>query len=475
DEHYGTLETYKNLSHELHSRGMYLIQDVVVNHTGNFFYYQNNEYNPSDPTQNFVRNENSVPTTAPVQAPFDRNNALNPDHLADEIYHFTPTIRDQGNDFEVENYQLADLDDLNTENPVVREALRDSFAYWIAEVGVDGFRLDTAKYVSHDYWNDFIHRGEGDGTPGMNAVAASTGRDDFFSFGEVFNGSAPFDDSGEQKVTSYLGTPDTPEISAVLNFPLHFTLNDVFAGGAATARLGYRIEKHIDTSLFRDPQRTPMFIDNHDVSRFLSKGSVAGLKQALVLMFSLPGIPIIYQGTEQGLSITRPAMFEGGWNPNNDADGDNVADSALFDRDAELYQHIRALTEMRKANAILTRGETSVLISSQAGPGLFALQRSLDGQDAYILFNTADEPILLAEFATSLPKGGKLELLIGEGVSGDIVVGDNGAFTVELDPRAFAVLVTTGEVEKVDAPELSLTIDTKLNGGQFSEDITIFG
>jgi glycosidase len=37
DEHYGTLEDYQRLSHELHQRNMYLIQDIVVNHTGIFF------------------------------------------------------------------------------------------------------------------------------------------------------------------------------------------------------------------------------------------------------------------------------------------------------------------------------------------------------------------------------------------------------------------------------------------------------
>ncbi len=46
DEHLGTLETYQALSDALHRRGMYLIQDVVPNHMGNFFQYSS--YDPCE-------------------------------------------------------------------------------------------------------------------------------------------------------------------------------------------------------------------------------------------------------------------------------------------------------------------------------------------------------------------------------------------------------------------------------------------
>ncbi|MCF1438394.1 MAG: hypothetical protein LPD71_06495, partial [Shewanella sp.] len=52
DPHFGTLEDYKALSDGLHRRGMYLIQDIVVNHTGNFFGYEG-VYDSADTTKNF--------------------------------------------------------------------------------------------------------------------------------------------------------------------------------------------------------------------------------------------------------------------------------------------------------------------------------------------------------------------------------------------------------------------------------------
>ena len=72
------------------------------------------------------------------------------------------------------NYQVSDLDDLNTENPAVRTALRDSYGYWIKEVGVDAFRVDTVKYVPHDFWHDFFYSTDAD-APGMMAVAQVDG------------------------------------------------------------------------------------------------------------------------------------------------------------------------------------------------------------------------------------------------------------------------------------------------------------
>lgn len=55
DEHYGNLDDYQNLSRNLHARDMYLIQDIVVNHTGIFFYYDG-PYDAKDVSKNFKLN-----------------------------------------------------------------------------------------------------------------------------------------------------------------------------------------------------------------------------------------------------------------------------------------------------------------------------------------------------------------------------------------------------------------------------------
>ena len=190
DEHYGTLADYQTLSSELHHKGMYLIQDVVVNHTGNFFTYQG-EYDASDVSKNFVLNEQSLPGSAPSQYPFNLNDVNNPEHRDAAIYNWTPNIQNFSLKKQETTYQTADLDDINTQNPVVRKALKDSFGYWIKEAGVDAVRIDTAKYVEKEFYEDFLHAPDG-----LNAVAKSTGRDNFLSFGEINQTSAPLSDNG---------------------------------------------------------------------------------------------------------------------------------------------------------------------------------------------------------------------------------------------------------------------------------------
>ena len=63
----------------------------------------------------------------------------------------------------------------------------------------------------------------------------------------------------------------------------------------------------------RQPHLMPSFVDNHDVDRFLAGGSEAALKQALLAMLTLPGIPVIYYGTEQGFTLQRASMFAAGY------------------------------------------------------------------------------------------------------------------------------------------------------------------
>src|SRR4029079_9674217 len=132
----------------------------------------------------------------------------------------TPAIADYTDPVQEKTWQTSDLDDLNTTNPGVRKALRKSYGDWIANVGVDAFRIDTARFVEQDFWHDFLYAEDAD-APGMHVVAAATGRHDFLAFGEVFQTSDPMDDGGDRIVASYLGTPAEPGLDAVLGFPLY--------------------------------------------------------------------------------------------------------------------------------------------------------------------------------------------------------------------------------------------------------------
>ena len=77
DPHLGTLADYQRLSRKLHGAGMYLVQDIVLNHTGNWFDYEGG-WDPSDPAAHFRLIADGRGASAPTQWPFSQNDARDP-------------------------------------------------------------------------------------------------------------------------------------------------------------------------------------------------------------------------------------------------------------------------------------------------------------------------------------------------------------------------------------------------------------
>lgn len=435
DRHFGTLTDYRRLSDALHRRGMYLVQDVVVNHTGNFFTYRN-RWQAGDPAHGYEPHDRTAPVPRPSQPPFDLNDPRDPKQRRAGIYHWTPDVADYSDPNQELNFQMSGLDDLNSENPVVRNALRDSFGFWVREVGVDALRIDTAFYVPPEFFTDFLHARDPK-APGLAEAARRTGRRDLHVFGEGFGIDRPFDDTQARKIERYMTGPDGRQVlPGMINFPLYGALGDVFARGRPTAELAHRIEATM--RLHARPHLMPTFVDNHDVDRFLAGGSQAALKQALLAMFTLPGIPTVYYGTEQGFTQSRAAMFAAGW-------GSGGRDH--FDTAAPLYQYIASLAQLRRAHRLFSRGVPAVLKSETAGAGALAWRTTHEGRSALVVFNTADRETLLDDLDTGLPEGTVLRPVFAlDGVPGQaLVVGPHGKLTRALGARGGWVWQVTDE------------------------------
>lgn len=467
DAHLGTLEDYQRLSRALHGRGMYLVQDIVLNHTGNFFGYDG-PYNPQQPTNNFVLFEAPTSRQAkPSQYPFDQIDARDPKQAAVAAYHFTPSIQDPNRPGEETSYQVGQLADINTSNPLVRQVLKDSYRYWLEQAGVDAYRIDTAKYVEHEFWHDFLHAPDG-----VLAKAKQLGKQQFLAFGEVFDGSKPFEDSGERKLLRFLGSKQQPELNSVIAFPLYFELNKVLAEGQAPAQLADRIQKHL--TLFPEPGLLPTFLNNHDTKRFLSAGSEEAFVQGYAVLFTIPGIPVIYQGDEQLLPETRQAMFGGGYGSTHDQ----------FNMQSAMYQQIASLAQLRKAHSATRRGQYQVLRADTQTAGVLAYQMQDAQERLIVLLNTADTPRLLSAVpvttgASRLPVLWQFATQV-QSVSSN----ERGELTVELPPRAVLVLQAPKQTEPMTTTAVStlrltselptvLLHDTQLQGAGAAPNATL--
>lgn len=463
DAHFGTLDDYRALSHALHSAGMYLVQDIVTNHTADFFDY-GEDWRAGEPTHGFRRIADSRGRKAPSQHPFSVNDARDPAHRAAGIYHWTPDIRDYSDPVQEQTFQMSGLDDLATDNPVVRHALRKAYGDWIREAGVDAFRIDTAFYVSPEYFHDFLHSDDPQ-APGIVRVAEATGRAHFHAFGEGFGVDRAFEDTQARRIDAYMRAPDDAALlPGMINFPLYGSLSDVFARGAPSAVLAHRIDSMM--AVHADPNRMPSFVDNHDVDRFLAGGSGAGLKQALLAIMSLPGIPTIYYGTEQGFTRPRQAMFAGGH-------GSGGRD--WFDADAPLYRYLRSVTDLRREHRVLSRGVPTVLASSHARAGALAWRMSGDDGMAIIAMNSSDAPALLDNLDTGLPAGTHLRSVFAiDAAQGDLIVAADGRVSLPLGARHGEVWVPAGE--EADAPEPPMALYIAPPGDTvFADDFMLHG
>jgi glycosidase len=461
DAHFGTLEDYRALSRALHGAGMYLVQDVVVNHTADFFRYEPAARDPADPAKGLQFVRDTQGQGAPTQSPFDHNDPRDPVQRSKAIYHWTPNIIDFADDTQRLTWQLAGLDDLNTESPDVRRALRASYGHWIREVGVDAFRVDTAFYVPPEYFGDFL-QSEDPQAPGILRVAQATGRTDFHVFGEGFAMDKPYQDVQARRIDAYMRTPEGRALlPGMIDFPLYGTANDVFARGAPTAQLGDRIRRRMQ--VHADPWRMPTFIDNHDVDRFLASGDETGLKQALLMLMTLPGIPVIWQGTEQGFTEQRASMFAGGFG----AEGRDH-----FHATSPMYAWLQSVIGLRRGDRTWSRGKPTVMRDNAAGPGPIAWRMTgEDGANTLVAINTATHSVLLDTVETGLSEGTTLQPVFAiEGEAPALAVGEGGRVSFVLPPRAgYAWKAQPGEGDTglVSRPPSLDALQAERVGGDF--------
>ena len=317
------------------------------------------------------------------------------------------------------------LKDINTDNPDAKEALIRSFEYWIEVADFDGFRIDTVKHIDRPEINRNVRGFWGDFTDRMRAKAKKLGKQNFFIFGEGFDGN-------DELIGSYtFGGADATGKFGRFDSMFYFAqkyrgIDTVFGAGAAAAPTK-NLECLYNSRTGRNPtdpwcrtegyavgptyQNTPHaasadggiglaptqvmvnFLDNHDLPRFLFEKANAGVLQAgLAFLLTWDGLPCIYYGTEQS--------FAGGVDPKNREDmwlGNPKQGLAAFATDHAQFKYTAGLIEMRKEHAALRRGRLEPRWSTTiAGPrrdaGIFAFERIATEETALVVLNASGQP-----------------------------------------------------------------------------------
>jgi alpha-amylase len=220
-------------------------------------------------------------------------------------YHSSCKI-DYSNQTSVENCQIANLPDLNTQSSTIRTLFQTWIKWLVTEYGFDGIRIDTVKHVEKNYW------------PGFVSAAG------VYAIGEVFDGGP-----------DYLA-PYASVMPGLLNYAIYYPMNNFFQQKGSAQAL---VDMHNEvSSKFPDPAALGTFLDNHDNARWLNaKNDVTLLKNALAYVVLSRGIPIVYYGTEQA--------YAGGSDPANRED----LWRSGFNTNSELYKALSRLSSARKA------------------------------------------------------------------------------------------------------------------------------
>jgi len=411
DPHWGSLANLQSMVNAAHAKGLLVIQDIVVNHGATLVQTTTGSSTFNYPTGYALRYGNAGNQYA---APF-QTNATFPNLT--NLFHNYGSIQDFGSQTQTEQGELSGLDDFRTELPYIRTNMAAVYNYWIQAAGFDGFRVDTVKHTDMGFWQDW--------SPRIHDFAATNGKPNFFMFGEVYDGS-------DAKCGSYTGTVGGGpfKLDSVLDFPLYFQVNSVFAsasGGTSAIESRYNnIAANYDPTA---QMRLVTFLDNHDVSRFLNTAGSTTNRLAVALTWQLTsrGIPCVYYGTEQA--------FNGGGDPNNREDmfdgsfeqGPSLGDN--FNMTHPLYLHVAQLNNFRRLYPALRLGAHNNRWYTNGGAGLFAYSRTLGTQEVFVVFNTASVARTLTNRATIHPAGTVLVNLLD---TNETIVVQSGPLTPQI-------------------------------------------
>lgn len=259
-------------------------------------------------------------------------------------------------------FNVGDLPQINLDHQPARRHLLEAAQFWLQEFNFDGMRLDYALGPSLDFWTDF-------------RATVQRVKSDAWIFGEVV----------EMPSTQlrYWG-----RLHGCLDFLLQESLRKTFALGTMTlTEFESFLTKH--EAFFPKEYSRPSFLDNHDVNRFswLAKGDNRKLKLAALCQFTLAGPPIVYYGTEAGLSQERDMRAPDG--------SHHMAEARLpmiwgDEQDEDLRSYYRQLIALRRQHPVFWCGTRRVVHLDEEDK-TYAYQREDEHKKAVVVFNMSEE------------------------------------------------------------------------------------
>lgn len=463
DDTEGRMRHYQDFVKLAHSKGIKVIQDVVLNHAGPVFYYDTNGdgifdvtkreewlqpflwdgYHASAKWANIPKwNAHRTQPDGPRELLGTRINTRGTlsrlESYGRKGFSNDSLAKSDGEEIMCDFYSLRDL--WTAPDSEHFDELVDEFveiqAFYLETVGVDGLRIDTVKHAHHEFWDAFTTR--------LRARLGPTAKDKLI-FGEVYDGNPAV--LGRYTWRSDWPASNEPLLDGVLDFDTCFTARTYLRQAGKHFGSAAALEKSLITRTAINPadgrpfynpnpgpdglnsrQKMITFIENHDgINRFRVDGITERrnrLAQALVM--TLPGIPCLYYGTEFALADKTGKIGEDSETGRLMFFPRRNAPTIMEVKNSASFTEIRALADLRERLPVFRSGDVIPLwVDSDSiaeDDGLFAFARAgEDGENfALVVINASDEARVTGamELPASLKSAGKVlqtALVIGMG------------------------------------------------------------
>ncbi|MDQ7823113.1 MAG: alpha-amylase family glycosyl hydrolase [Candidatus Eremiobacteraeota bacterium] len=411
DPHFGTREDLKDLVAQAHQRGMYVILDIIHNHTGNNWYYQGFEG---------VENLRNFPSYRGEPYPFggwrtrkgggfdgaieEADDAVWPVEFQNpRWYSRKGAIVNWDTEPEYREGDFYELKDLDHENREVLDALIKIYRFWIYYTDCDGFRIDAVKHVGLDTSRKFCNA--------IREYAELIGKHNFMLMGEVAGSEhialeylADTTQSGLNSVLDINGPPRAME-KVIKGFLTPMELFQYY-----TKKSNLPLASHREMGKFH-----VSILDDHDqVWRYPEEGKARFLADnpfpeqivpATGFQLTSLGIPSIYYGNEQGFDGKGGVPYADRWVRESMFGGEFGAKRTrgvhFFNDASPLYRKISKICAIRACEPTLRYGRQYFRQISRGGEAfrwpepkeIIAWSRILAGEEILVAINTnAHEP-----------------------------------------------------------------------------------
>lgn len=401
DKRLGGEIAYKKLVESAHAMGIKIIQDAVYNHVGiEHWLYKD------APAKDWINQWKSYTNTNHRNEPIFNNNGNQDDKKV-----------------MLDGWFVPHLPDVNQRNPFVANYLIQHAIWCVEEFGIDGWRVDTYKYCDEAFMNKINTALEKD-YPTISIFGETTANSVL--------GSAYF-------AQNNLNLPFKHNVPGVTDFPINNAIIDAinkpigWTDGAT--KLYMTLAEDI---MYKSPEKNCIFLDNHDMERFVS---VVGedmnkYKMGINLLLTLRGIPQLYYGTEvwmKNFKNPNDGMvrldFPGGFK--DDAENKFIA-TGRNPKEQEAFEHVKTLANFRKNSNALQLGKTMQWLPKD---GVYVYFRYTQNETVMCIYNTTSEnkTISLTNYLErTQPFSGGLDVLTGKQMGKSFTIHANESLILAL-------------------------------------------